>query len=111
MRSALERNEASKKKLEQELANAKAELQRQLGLQSAKFGNVTTDAESTARQLVSVTSELESTRDQVRIIRTELEEQERSLKAAVAGQEKKAHENWVAARQAERKLTEIQVRG
>ena len=87
-----------------------AELQRQLGLQSAKFGDVTTDAESTARQLVSVTSELESTRDQVKIIRTELEEQERSLKAAVAVQEKKAHENWVAARQAERKLTEIQVR-
>ena len=86
-----------------------AELQRQLGLQSAKFGDVTTDAESTARQLVSVTSELESTRDQVRIIRAELEDQERSLKAAVAAQEKKAHENWVAARQAERKLTELQV--
>ena len=26
-------------------------------------------------------------------------------------QEKKAHENWVAARQAERKLTDLQVRG
>merc|ERR1712209_373569 len=38
----------------------------------------------------------------------ECEEQERSLKASVAGQEKKAHENWVAARQAERKLTELQ---
>ena len=46
----------------------------------------------------------------MRIIRTELEDQERSLKAAVATQEKKAHENWVAARQAERKLTEFQVR-
>ena len=67
------------------------------------------DAESSARQLVSVSSELEVTRDQVRIIRTELEDQERSLKASVAAQEKKAHENWVAARQAERKLTELQV--
>ena len=46
----------------------------------------------------------------MRIIRAELEDQERSLKAAVATQEKKAHENWVAARQAERKLTEFQVR-
>ena len=45
----------------------------------------------------------------MRIIRAELEDQERSLKAAVATQEKKAHENWVAARQAERKLTEFQV--
>ena len=108
-----------------------AELQRQLGLQvdespvsspyymdrsceltlcfqSAKFGDVSCDAESSARQLVSVSSELEVTRDQVRIIRTELEDQERSLKASVAAQEKKAHENWVAARQAERKLTELQ---
>ena len=75
-----------------------AELQRQLGLQSAKFGDVSTDAESSARQLVSVSSELDATRDQVRIIKTELEDQERSLKAAVATQEKKAHENWVAAR-------------
>ena len=66
------------------------------------------DAESSARQLVSVSSELEVTRDQVRIIRTELEDQERSLKASVAAQEKKAHENWEAARQAERKLTELQ---
>ena len=39
-----------------------------------------------------------------------MEDQERSLKAAVATQEKKAHENWVAARQAERKLTEFQAR-
>ena len=46
----------------------------------------------------------------MRIIKAELEDQERSLKAAVATQEKKAHENWVAARQAERKLTEFQVR-
>merc|ERR1711892_268528 len=85
-----------------------AELQKQLGLQSAKFGDVSTDAESTARQLISVTSELESTQEQLRILKGELEDQERSLKASVAGQEKKAHENWVAARQAERKLTELQ---
>ena len=82
-----------------------------LCFQSAKFGDVSCDAESSARQLVSVSSELglEVTQDQVRIIRTELEDQERSLKASVAAQEKKAHENWVAARQAERKLTELQV--
>merc|ERR1712227_1043302 len=85
-----------------------AELQRQLGLQSAKFGDVSCEAESSGRQLVCVTSELENTKDQVRIIETELEDQERSLKSAVAAQEKKAHENWVAARQAERKLTELQ---
>merc|ERR1719419_78679 len=36
-----------------------AELQKQLGLQSARFGDVSTDAESTARQLISVTTELQ----------------------------------------------------
>merc|ERR1719167_380979 len=85
-----------------------AELQKQLGLQSAKFGDVSTDAESTARKLISVTSELDSTGAQVKLLRTELEDQEKSLKASVAAQEKKAHENWVAARQAERRLTEVQ---
>merc|ERR1712190_501551 len=85
-----------------------AELQKQLGLQSAKFGDVSTDAESTARKLISVTSELDSTGAQVKLLRAELEDQEKSLKASVAAQEKKAHENWVAARQAERKLTELQ---
>eukprot|EP00092_Neocalanus_flemingeri_P008689 GFUD01009359.1.p1 GENE.GFUD01009359.1~~GFUD01009359.1.p1 ORF type:complete len:1227 (-),score=339.72 GFUD01009359.1:365-4009(-) len=85
-----------------------AELQKQLGLQSARFGDVNTDAESTARKLISVTSELDSTQEQLKILKGELENQEKSLKASVAGQEKKAHENWVAARQAERKLTELQ---
>merc|ERR1712241_1374839 len=63
-----------------------AELQKQLGLQSAKFGDVSTDAESTARKLISVTSELESTGAQVKLLRTELEDQEKSLKASVAAQ-------------------------
>jgi len=85
-----------------------AELQKQLGLQSARFGDANTDAESTARKLISLTSELESTQDQLRILKGELDDQERSLKSSVAGEEKKAHENWVAARQAERKLTELQ---
>ena len=63
-----------------------AELQKQLGLQSAKwdntrrgwcdlnfhtffrFGDVSTDAESTARKLISVTSELDSTGAQVLVL-------------------------------------------
>merc|ERR1719431_2091685 len=67
-----------------------AELQKQLGLQSAKFGDVSTDAESTARQLLSVTSELQSRDTQVKLLKTELDDQEKSLKAEVASQEKKA---------------------
>ena len=61
----------------------------------------------------------------MKLLRTELEDQEKSLKASVAAQvsmgyllenilmqmlqEKKAHENWVAARQAERRLTEVRI--
>ena len=54
-------------------------------------------------------TELEATQGAMKIVKDELEEQEKSYKAAVAAQEKKAHENWVAARQAERKLTDLQV--
>ena len=42
-------------------------------------------------------------------LKRELEDQERALKASVGDQEKKAHECWVTARQAERKVTELQV--
>ena len=71
---------------------------------------MSTDAESTAKKLLSVMTELESTQGALKVVKGELEEQEKSLKAAVAGQEKKAHENWMAARQAERKLTDLQAR-
>jgi len=36
----------------------------------------------------------------------EIEEQDRSYKTRLAAQEKRAHENWVAARQLERRLEE-----
>ena len=101
----------SRKKLEvlTEFFNKKeAELQKQIGLQSAKFGDVSNDAESTLERLEIVRVELEARKEEVRGLRRDLEEQERSLKAGVSEQEKKAHECWVAARQAERKVTELQ---
>merc|ERR1719167_1494309 len=94
--------------LEQFFNKKEAELQKQLGLQSARFGDVTIDADTTAKKLISVTAELDSTNGAMKVLKGELEEQEKSLKAAVALQEKKAHENWVAARQAERKLNDLQ---
>ena len=36
----------------------------------------------------------------------EIEEQDRSYKSRLAAQEKRAHENWVSARQSERRLEE-----
>ena len=86
-----------------------AELQKQIGLQSAKFGDVNVDAENTSKRLQMVNDELATTRAQLQSMKRDLEDQERSLKASVGDQEKKAHECWVAARQAERKVTELQV--
>lgn len=43
---------------------------------------------------------------QVETLTKEIEEQERSYKSRLATQEKRAHENWVAARQLERRLEE-----
>lgn len=40
------------------------------------------------------------------MLKKEILDQERGLKSQIATLEKKAHENWVAARQAERKLEE-----
>jgi len=96
------------KVLEQFFNKKEAELQKQLGLQSARFGDVSSNADTTAKKLIFVTEELEATKSSMKKLKCELEEQEKSLKAAVALQEKKAHENWVAARQAERKLTDVQ---
>merc|ERR1712012_349440 len=85
-----------------------AELQKQIGLQSAKFGDVNVDAENTTKRLQIVNDELTTTREQLQTLKRDLEDQERSLKASVGDQEKKAPECWVAARQAERKVPELQ---
>lgn len=45
-------------------------------------------------------------RSQNEMLKKEILDQERGLKSQIATLEKKAHENWVAARQAERKLEE-----
>jgi len=101
----------NEKKLEvlTEFFNKKeAELQKQIGLQSAKFGDVNLDAENTTKRLEIVTEELKTTRESLHSLKKELEDRERFLKAGVGDQEKKAHECWVSARQAERKVAELQ---
>merc|ERR1712029_1034993 len=103
-------NEAQKKlEVLTEFFNKKeAELQKQIGLQSAKFGDLNTDAESTTKRLEIVNEDLKKTREDLQSKKKELENQEKLLKASVGDQEKKAHECWVAARQAERKVNELQ---
>eukprot|EP00092_Neocalanus_flemingeri_P039627 GFUD01043153.1.p1 GENE.GFUD01043153.1~~GFUD01043153.1.p1 ORF type:complete len:795 (+),score=289.58 GFUD01043153.1:81-2387(+) len=99
---ATEDQAAAERKLEilTEFFNKKeADLHKQLGFQSAKFVNVSSEAECTAKKLVALTDELE--------LKKELEDQESSLKAAYLPEVKKALENKIAARQAERRVTEM----
>merc|ERR1712034_69398 len=48
------------------------------------------------------------TKSQLNMLKMELEDQEISLKAAYLAAEKKAQENWIAARQSERRVEEVQ---
>ena len=84
------------------------ELHKKLGMQSFKFEHASSDAELAGRKLSSVTSELEITKSQLNMLRRELEDQEISLKAGYMAAEKKAQENWIAARQSERRVEEMQ---
>merc|ERR1719167_509682 len=58
--------------LEQFFNKKEAELQKQLGLQSARFGDVTIDADTTAKKLIFVTEELEATKSSMKKLKCEL---------------------------------------
>ncbi|XP_062858539.1 transport and Golgi organization protein 1 homolog [Trichomycterus rosablanca] len=55
---------------------------------------------------VQAEEELKSLKQKVRDMQDEMQQNERALKAEIAGQEKKAHENWLKARASERALIE-----
>lgn len=108
---AVKESEDSTRKLDvlTEFFNKKeTKLQKELGIECARSGDLSTDAESANVKLSAARSELDATQGTLKIIKKELSDQEISLKASVAAEERKAHENWVAARQAERKLVDVQ---
>ncbi|KAG8199959.1 hypothetical protein JTE90_006204 [Oedothorax gibbosus] len=82
-------------------------LQKQLGAQEAFRERREKDADSAERQIVLIEQENASYKYQVASMKQEMEETERNLKSQIAAQEKKAHENWIAARAAERKLEDM----
>eukprot|EP00096_Caligus_rogercresseyi_P002924 TRINITY_DN1531_c0_g1_i3.p1 TRINITY_DN1531_c0_g1~~TRINITY_DN1531_c0_g1_i3.p1 ORF type:complete len:1473 (-),score=521.78 TRINITY_DN1531_c0_g1_i3:70-4488(-) len=85
-----------------------AELQKQLGLQSARLNEAEQGSESSSKKMVSVTDELESYKSQLRTLKLEMEEMERSWKSQNASLEKKQHESWVTVRQEARRNAEAQ---
>jgi len=84
------------------------ELRAKLGIESSKFENVSSEAEVAARKLASVTNELDITRSQVNMLSKELEDQETSLKSSFLEADKKSQEHWIARKQAERRVAEMQ---
>ncbi|KAF8763694.1 Transport and Golgi organization protein 1 like protein [Argiope bruennichi] len=83
------------------------QLQKQLGAQEVFREKREKDADSAERRIVLIEQENASYKSQVASMKQEMEETERNLKSQIAAQEKKAHENWIAARAAERKLEDM----
>lgn len=57
----------------------------------------------------SIESELESYKSQIQDLKQEINKAERDFRAQIAANEKKAHENWLATRAAERELKEARI--
>ncbi|CAB3375504.1 Hypothetical predicted protein [Cloeon dipterum] len=83
-----------------------AQLQKELGLQEAFSVMKNEDFSSTQTRIKSLEEEVENFKAQNETLKQEIIDQEKGLKGQIVTLEKKAHENWIAARQAERKLDE-----
>ncbi|GFO04071.1 melanoma inhibitory activity protein 3 [Plakobranchus ocellatus] len=82
------------------------QLQRELGEQEALKKQNQSKLMSADETTQSMHQELELTRAQSESLKRELATSERDFRAQIAANEKKAHENWLAARAAERELKE-----
>ncbi|XP_050048753.1 uncharacterized protein [Dermacentor andersoni] len=82
------------------------QLQKEVGTQEVERRHRETEASTAIQQLTQLEQQCQSYRSQLSSLRQEMELSERNYKNQVADQEKRAHENWLAARAAERKLEE-----
>ncbi|XP_069950207.1 uncharacterized protein [Cherax quadricarinatus] len=87
---------------EEKEAQLTKELESQEGLRLNAEGSVAT----VSKKIQNCGLELATYKAQVESLRKELEDQENSYKAQITSHEQKAHENWLQARAAERKLEE-----
>ncbi|XP_060070529.1 transport and Golgi organization protein 1-like [Ylistrum balloti] len=82
------------------------QLQRELGEQEALKKQNKNKLEHADERSKMVEAELETYRAQVEDLKKEILSAERDFRSQIAANEKKAHENWLAARAAERELKE-----
>ena len=82
------------------------ELGKEIGVQHIQRQQKEEDANSMATQLASFEEENVSLRSQLQSMKKEIEDTERKYKSQINQLEKQVHENWILARNAERKLDE-----
>merc|ERR1719309_311562 len=89
-------------------AKKEEELFKRLEAETSKVEALTSESESDSRRLEVMMNELEVNKASLKMLKQEFEDQELSLKSAYVEAEKKAHENWVSARQSDRKVQALQ---
>ena len=93
--------------LERYFNGREVEMQRELGALQVRRQQREEDATSLEKRLQDLEGEKDSYQSQLESMRRELSESERSFKSQLASMEKRAHENWVAARNAEREASDL----
>lgn len=93
--------------LEKYFNSREVEMQRELGALQVRRQQREEDATSLEKRLQDLEVEKDSYQSQLDSMRRELSESERSFKSQLANMEKRAHENWVAARNAEREASDL----
>jgi hypothetical protein len=88
------------------LKEKETRLEKELRLQKAMCLQKEGDATSTHERINSLQEEIENYKSLNETLKKEILDQERDLKCQIGTFEKKAHDNWVAACQAERELEE-----
>lgn len=81
-----------------------AELQRELAKHEAMWSENQGESTTTSERMKFMQAEIQNFKTQVASLQQEIVSQEVDLKSQISVLEKKAHENWVAARQAERRI-------
>jgi len=89
-------------------AKKEEELFKRLEAETLKVEALASESESNSRRLEVMMNELEVNKASLKMLKQEFEDQELSLKSAYVEAEKKAHENWVSARQSDRKVQALQ---
>ncbi|XP_017768321.1 PREDICTED: transport and Golgi organization protein 1 isoform X2 [Nicrophorus vespilloides] len=83
-----------------------AEMQKELNKHESRWSEKQGEAVSTSERIKFMQEELQNYKAQNGTLQQEIVSQEVDLKSQISVLEKKAHESWVSARQAERKLEE-----